>query len=349
MFAHSCGLRASRRREEQSTLRVAVARWLIAAAMVVLPHAAHAHGIVGNRVFPGTLAFDDPAVMDELILPAVSRLKHPGEGADVADDRIGGAFSRLLTSTLAFEIESGWVHRNWGPAQRWGFESTTVGLKALLYKNDLHEVMISGGLAWGIRGSGARGIGENNPDMLEPGIFFGKGFGDLPDSLSWLRPFAITGAVTLEHPFAGTSTNLGVDGPDGQLGPMLTRNADILHWGFSIQYSTFYLTSRFRPGKLPQDEPLHQFIPLVEFAFDTPRGEKTAATMNPGLAYVGSSWQVAAEAIIPLNSEGGHTIGARAHLFLFLDDLLPAIFGKPLLESMTEFQADGRLRPIRAP
>jgi hypothetical protein len=126
MFAHSCGLRASRRREEQSTLRVAVARWLIAAAMVVLPHTAHAHGIVGNRVFPGTLAFDDPAVMDELILPAVSRLKHPGEGADVADDRIGGAFSRLLTSTLAFEIESGWVHRNWGPAQRWGFESTTV-------------------------------------------------------------------------------------------------------------------------------------------------------------------------------------------------------------------------------
>jgi hypothetical protein len=92
MFAHSYGLRASRRREEQSTLCVAVARWLIAAAMVVLPHAAHAHGIVGNRVFPGTLAFDDPAVMDELILPAVSRLKHPGEGADVADDRIGGAF-----------------------------------------------------------------------------------------------------------------------------------------------------------------------------------------------------------------------------------------------------------------
>jgi hypothetical protein len=85
MFAHSCGLRASRRREEQSTLRVAVARWLIAAAMVVLPHAAHAHGIVGNRLFPGTLAFDDPAVMDELILPAVSRLKHPGEGTDVTD------------------------------------------------------------------------------------------------------------------------------------------------------------------------------------------------------------------------------------------------------------------------
>lgn len=34
---------------------------------------------------------------------------------------------------------------------------------------------------------------------------------------------------------------------------------------------------------------------------------------------------------IQLNSEGGHSIGARAQLLLFLDDLLPSLFGKPLL------------------
>ena len=101
--------------------------------------------------------------------------------------------------------------------------------------------------------------------------------------------------------------------------------------GVTIQYSTYYLTGRYAPGKLPKDEPLHQFIPIVEFSFDTPRGEKTAATMNPGLAYVADTWQVAAEAVVPLNSEGGRTIGVRAHLFLFLDDLIPAVFGKPLL------------------
>jgi hypothetical protein len=37
-------------------------------------------------------------------------------------------------------------------------------------------------------------------DLIVPGIFFGKGFGDLPDNLAWLRPFGITGALTLEHP-----------------------------------------------------------------------------------------------------------------------------------------------------
>ena len=72
-------------------------------------------------------------------------------------------------------------------------------------------------------------------------------------------------------------------------------------------------------------------MPLVEFAFDTPRGEKTSATMNPGLSYVAVTWQVAAEAINPLNSEGGHSIGGRAQLLLFLDDLIPSLFGRPLL------------------
>jgi len=118
--------------------------------MVVVSAPAQAHGIVGNRVFPSTLAFDDPAVMDELVLPAVSRLKHPREGTDVTDDRIGWSFTRLLTSTLSFGIESGWIHRNWGPSQRSGFDTTTFGLKGLLYKNELHEVMISAGLAWDI-------------------------------------------------------------------------------------------------------------------------------------------------------------------------------------------------------
>jgi hypothetical protein len=142
----------------------------------------------------------------------------------------------------------------------------------------------------------------------------------------------VIGAVALEHPMSGSSTNIGIDPQTSQLGSMLTRNVDTLHWGFSVQYSTYYVTSRFAAGKLPKEEPLHQFVPLVEFSFETPRGEKTAATMNPGLAYVADSRQVAAEAIVPLNSEGGRSIG----VLLFLDALAPSIFGKPLIESITQ-------------
>ena len=106
--------------------------------------------------------------MDELVFPAVTSLKHPGEGADVTDDRIGLSFSRLLTPTLAFGVESGWMHRNWGPSQTSGFDTTSLSLKGLLYKNDLHETMLSAGLAWGIHGSGAQGVGASRPDTIIP-------------------------------------------------------------------------------------------------------------------------------------------------------------------------------------
>jgi hypothetical protein len=290
-----------------------------------------AHGIAGNRFFPGTLTFDDPAVADEAIVPNFSASKHPGEGGDVVDNRFDWSFFRLLTPTLGVGIDSGWIHRNWGSSARSGSDVTNLSVKGLMYRNDLHEILVSAGFAWGIAHSGARGVGTNAPDLLQPGIFFGKGFGDLPDGLAWLRPFGVTGAVTLEHPMTGASINFGIDPLTGELGPMLTRSVDTLHWGFAIEFSTLYLTSRFTPGKLPKEEPLNQFVPLVEFSFDSPRGEKTRATMNPGLSYVAVTWQIAAEAIIPLNSEAGRSVGGRAQLLLFLDDLIPSLFGKPLL------------------
>jgi hypothetical protein len=98
----------------------------------------------------------------------------------------------------------------------------------------------------------------------------------------------------------------------------------------SIQYSTYYLTSRFTGGP-PKDEPLNQLVPLVEFAVDNPRTGASVATMNPGFAYVAVTWQIAAEAVLPLNREGGNSVGFRAQLLFFIDDMFPAVFGKPVI------------------
>ena len=253
------------------------------------------------------------------------------KGATSSITGLPGLFFRLLTPTLGVGVDSGWVHREWGSSRSSGFDTTNLTIKGEIYRNDLHETLVSTGLAWGIGHSGAQGAGANAPDLIAPGIFFGKGFGDLPANLAWLRPFGITSALTLEHPMTGTSTNSGVDPVTGQRGPLLTHNVDTLHWGFAIEFSTLYLTNRFTPGKLPREEPLNQLVPLVEFSFVSPRGQKTVATMNPGLSYVAVSWQVAAEAIVPLNGEAGRSIGVRAQLLLFLDELIPSLFGKPLL------------------
>jgi hypothetical protein len=288
---------------------------------------AQAHGIAGNRVFPGTLSFDDPAVMDEFTLTATS-LKQGGDNNDVVDNVISWDFARLLTPTVSLAVGSGFIHRDWGDLRRSGFDEVDIMIKMLLYQNDVHEIMISAGVAGEIGRSGALGVGANQFTTVLPGVFFGKGFGDLPNGLAWLRPFAVTGAVSVEIPTSGTSAALDNSVP-GELTPAVLRTDTIMHWGLSPQYSTFYLTPRYT-GRLPREEPLDQFIPLVEFAFDSPMRSRPAATMNPGLAYVGDKYQVAMEAIVPLNNTAGRSAGVRAQLLLFTDDLIPSLFGQPV-------------------
>src|SRR5262245_31421818 len=212
-------------------------RLLIVLAMLGGIHSAHAHGIAGNRFFPGTLSFDDPAVADEAIVPNFASFKRSGDAGNIVDNRFDWAFFRLLTPTLGVGVDSAWVHRNWGNALRSGSDVTSLGLKGEVYRNNLHETLVAARLGWGIGHSGAQGVSANAPDSLQPGIFFGKGFGDLPDGLAWLRPFGITGAVTLDHPMTGSSISFGLDPQTGQLSPMLTRNVDTLHWGFALEFS----------------------------------------------------------------------------------------------------------------
>jgi hypothetical protein len=305
------------------------------AAIVVAPligtHTSDAHGIAGNRYFDGTLGFDDPAVADEAILPYYANSAFPAQGSSTTENRFNWAFARLLTPTLAFTADSGWLHQNWPVGHTSGADKADIGFKYEAYRNNENEALISVGLFWGIGHSGAAAVGADGPKTIQPALFFGKGFGDLPDSLAWLRPFAVTGAIVDETPVGSTramafAPNLAT----GKFNSVLSRGVEILHWGFSIQYSTLYLTSRFNGGP-PKDEPLNQWVPLIEFRFDSPRGQYTAATVNPGFAYVAVAWQIAAEAIIPLNRAGGNSTGFRAQLLFFLDDLIPSVFGTPLL------------------
>jgi hypothetical protein len=308
-----------------------VTAFILATCTMMTCRAAVAHGIAGNRLFPGTLSFDDPAVADEAIVPNVSTLDHPADGGGQRlEDRINWSFSRLLTPTLQVQIDSGWIHQNSPTRQTSGFDATDVGLKYETFRNNQHETLVSVGLAWGIGQSGAQAVSADEPNTLQPGIFFGKGFGDLPEWLSWARPFAVTGAIVDAVPMGPTTKALAPNATTGRFETVLVPQVQTLHWGFSLQYSTYYLTSRFTGGP-PKDEPLNQLVPLVEFSFDSPLGQTTAATMNPGFAYVATTWQVAGEVIVPLNREGGGGVGLRAQLLLFLDDLLPSVFGKPLL------------------
>src|SRR5499433_1360124 len=116
------------------------ARWLVGLFLIVAtipaaPRFADAHGIAGNRFFPGTLSFDDPAVADEAIVPNVAIPKQPGEG-DLVGNRYSWSFFRLLKNTLGVGIDNGWVHRDWGVASRREFDTTNLTIKGEVYGND---------------------------------------------------------------------------------------------------------------------------------------------------------------------------------------------------------------------
>jgi hypothetical protein len=287
---------------------------LLIGAALLAPAASQAHGIAGDRVFPSTLIVEDPVNTDELALPTVARVNRAANGDTPAarDLDIVGEFSRLLTPDLAFVAGSGWRRRNLGTSSRNGWDNLDLGLKYLTFESDPHELLVSTALNYEIGGTGARGVGFETFHTIRPLVTFGKGLGDLPREVDWLRPAAISGAAGFAIP-TGAAPKL-------------------VQFGITLQYSLLYLNEHIRPLAAP--EWMTSLIPLVEFAVETPAGRtfgtKTTATAGPGVAWIGDGWQLAAEAIVPLNGRTGHGVGFIAQAHFFLDDLLPAVFGKPL-------------------
>jgi hypothetical protein len=311
-------------RQARSELRSAL---VSGAGLALQCAAAEAHGIAGNRLFPATLTFDDPAVADELAGPFVSDDKHPVDNGKVLDTTVGASITRLLIPGLGITADSNWTqHLQHGSGSERGFGPTHLGLKAQIYENDPLETLVAASLNWGIGGLGNPLLHDTPYDVVTPGVTFGQGFGALPDRLAWLRPFGITGAISVDFPTSPTSH---IPPPARALG-----NPTIVHTGIALEFSTLYLTDRFTGGP-PDKEPLNQWVPMVEFQFDTPLnggyGTKTAATANPGVSYVFETYQISIEAIVPMNRRGGSSLGVRAGAVFFLDDLIPSLFGKPLL------------------
>ena len=153
------------------------ARWLAAAMSVFVGvPSSEAHGIAGNRYFPGTLTFDDPAVADELILPNFWGLMHPNGNQKFVDNVFAGALTRLLTDKLGISVDSSWIQRNRTSfPQQAGFGLTSLSLKGQVLEDDPHEALVAASLSWGIGRLGDQAVGGGRPSALQPGVFFGKG------------------------------------------------------------------------------------------------------------------------------------------------------------------------------
>ncbi len=288
--------------------RVAVVSLALLLALDVGP--TWAHGVVGKRFFPATLAIEDPLVADELALPSVLHIKGP-EGKET---EIGAEFQKRLTPNLGFTISGEYrILDPSDPEERSesGFGNPEVGVKYTVLRNEPHEAAASLAFEWEIGGVGKKAVGAEPSSTIAPSLLFGKGFGDLPDDLAFLKPVALTGVFGAEI-------------------PLTRRESDALVYGVALQYSLPYLQSFVRDVGIPA--PFNRLIPVVELLFSTPLDEgKTTGTVNPGLIWAGKFFEVGVEAVIPVNSETGKNVGIRALLHVFLDDLYPAVF-RPLVQ-----------------
>ncbi len=282
-----------------------------------------AHCFVGARFLPATLATDDPCVADELSLPTVAWSK-TGDFPPASELDISGEISKRITENFGVSIGQNWTSiRQADGTLTQGFDNFETTFQYQVLKDREHELAILAGLIvdWGRTGSTGSGLATNY-SLVTPTLYFGKGFGDLPSDFSWFRAFAVTGQVGYQIPTTSFD---------------FTQNAFVpqqLVYGASLQYSMPYLKSEIVDLGLPDF--INHLIPIVEMSLTTPVANNfgnpytTTGTVNPGVIWVGSYFQIGLEAMIPINRASGTGVGVLGQLHLYLDDMFPSTIGQPL-------------------
>src|SRR5580692_6914106 len=121
-----------------------------------------AHGFVGDRFFPPTIATDDPFATDELLLPSVSYFKSNGSPPTATTDG-GFEFDKEIFPHFALGISGDYLHvKPDGEPSTSGFDDFSLSAKYQLWQNDAHEAVISIGAEWEIGGSGSSRVGADS-------------------------------------------------------------------------------------------------------------------------------------------------------------------------------------------
>ena len=189
--------------------------------------AAQAHGFAGDRFFPATLLTDDPFVADEMSLPTGVFNPTGPDGSKQID--LGIDVSKRLTPQIGITISDQWSHlKPQGMPGVTGLGTLNTELDWQFFTSAPHEMtgMVGINASWAHTGRVAA-LGADDFTTLSPLLDFGKGFGDLPDSVPYLKPFAITGNLSLDFPTKTQSAG--------------NPNPNNFNYGFAFEYSLEYL------------------------------------------------------------------------------------------------------------
>lgn len=293
--------------------------------LFLIPASSWAHGFAGQRFFPTTFQVDDPFISDEF-----SVLINRAKGPDAKTTELDIDYSKRILPNLGLEFHEAYLHRRRDDGSSAnGWDSLGIGAKWQFLTNAPHELILSVGTDIDIGGTGAGQIAESF-STISPALFFGKGFGDLPQTLNFLRPFAITGVIGPNFPTrSSNATSNPVTGKTET-----ERNPETLTWAVSLQYSLMYLQSFVKDIGLGQ--PFKRMIIVTEFPMETCMASdckgKITGSINPGVIWAGRLMEFGIAAQIPLNPRSGSSVGLLGLVHLFLDDISPKGLGRPIFE-----------------
>ncbi len=292
--------------------------WIISSLVgpFLVPAPVWAHGVVGKRLFVEPIVAEDANVFSEYDLLVPSYLR--GGGTRELD--LGSSLTLRLTENLGIEIAGDWISANpdIGPTET-GFANPEFTLKYAAHVSAPHEWIAT--VALSVEPPlGADRVGAESFSSLGTGVFYGKGFGDLPEGLRYLRPLMLQGDLVLHH-------HLTRDGAEA---------FNPFSYDFALYYSLPYLQQNVKDVGIPW--PLSRLFPMVELNFERmlngPEIGLKESFARPGFVWVGKAFQLGLAAVIPISDLARQTsdIGVMGIMSLYLDDLFPDVFRKPVFE-----------------
>jgi hypothetical protein len=250
-------------------------------------------------------------------------------GPRVQTSSLDVGYSKRILPNFGIEVDESYqrLHTDGGGTVS-GFGNLGVNAKYQFYTSAEHETILSIGVSDEIGDTGNRNVGSDSFSTISPTFYFGKGFGDLPDSVGLLRPLAVTGVIGLNFPSRPQTVTV-----NDQTGELVTaRNPTTLTWAFTLQYSLMYLQSAVKDIGL--GVPFNRMVAVVEFPMETCLNgdckRQTTGTINPGLAWIGKYTELGIAAEIPMNPRSGANTGVFVLFHLFIDDLFPKSIGRPI-------------------
>jgi len=282
-----------------------------------------------EREFPVTLVVEEPQTETQ-IAPA---MRYFGNADGIKRTDFIPTFSVQLAEPFAILSRPAVSFLRPGGT---GFQNLETTLKYQVVTNGPREFVMSVGLSaeWG--GTGVARVDAEPFTSLTPTLFFGKGAGDLPDHLAFLRPLAVTAQAGVAMPLA---TGKEVVAEDGDETRIFLQNPYIFRLAGSFQYSLPYAIQNNVGFEVPAYAA--RFIPLIEYSVDVPiarngAGLATRATVNPGFIWSYENIQIGVEALVPVNKQSGHHPGFRLQLaYTFEPPWLKASHAHPAHDEAT--------------